>query len=725
MRYCNVMCIAGLLLAAQNVAPAAPKEAAPADVLSKVGVNTMYEGPGWNVGTKLVEETLAGGAPAVLAVVDSLPVPGEKPDFKPRYILSALTAYVSAPGREAQRRMYVDALASALGKDYPKEVRKQVILHLRWVGDAKAAPALGKCLLAEQDIHEVACLALGQIGGEVAAEQLRQALPKAKEPLVRAAILGALGEARDGKSLSTLSAALTDANREVRLAAAYALAKLGLAESAAPLLKAADAKSVLERGEMHAACFALAKRLAADGKAEDAARIGVEIFKTRPETSLKTAAVGLLAACPGAAAAEAVAGALKSDDARLRETAIVAVASSAPIDSLKAALDLLAADTVRDGRPLLLRVLGQRRDLKAMPLVLAAMKDASPAVREAAAHAAADLGAPEAVPVMIDMLKAGPSQGKSTSSARVALERIVGEQVAPQVAAAAAKAEGPRKADLLAVLAARGARAQVEVVAAAMADKDNAVRSAAVRALGVLGDAKHAPLVLDFLAATNDEGQGLPAETAVAAIGLRFGNAEETVALVLKRMESHPAVKESLVRILGQIASPAGLPALRAALKDADAKVQDAVFRAFTAWPDDAVAEDLIALARSAPGDAQRTLTLRAFERVAKKSSRPMEERLKLALAGMAAAKTDDERKLLLSVMQSIPSTAALEQVLPYLKRPELVEEAGAAAVGIALSLRVADAAVVRPALEQVQAVCKNPRTLDEARRCLQSLKRK
>ncbi len=61
--------------------------------------------------------------------------------------------------REAQRRLYVDALAAALDKPRPKEVTKFLILQLQLVGDGKAAPAIGKFLLGEEELNEVAALA--------------------------------------------------------------------------------------------------------------------------------------------------------------------------------------------------------------------------------------------------------------------------------------------------------------------------------------------------------------------------------------------------------------------------------------------------------------------------------------------------------------------------------------------------------------------------------------
>jgi HEAT repeat protein len=345
--------------------------------------DSRYGGPDWSVMQKHVDEALKGGPAAIVALADALVEPGKGSDFQPRYTLCAIGAAVGAPGREAQRRIYVDGLCAALAKERPKEIQKVLLLQLQFAGDAPAAQAVGK-FLGDEDLNAVAAMALAQIGGEAAAETLRAALPAAKAPRLRANILRALGETRDVKAAPALSAALSDGDRDVRISAAYALAQIGDPSSAGALLKAADVEAPVERGEIHAAALRLGRRLVESGKGADAARLYLAIWTGRAEVHLRAAAIEGLARFKEASAEEALGAAVKSEDQRVREAAIAGLAAAAPADALKRWYESIAAP---EGKALFLRSLAGRTEAPATDLIEAGLKDATPAIRNAAAAA--------------------------------------------------------------------------------------------------------------------------------------------------------------------------------------------------------------------------------------------------------------------------------------------------------------------------------------------------
>jgi len=347
------------------------------------GTDSRYAGPDWPVMQPLVEDALKGGPPAIVALADALVEPGTGPDFQPRYTLCAIGASVGAPGREAQRRVYADGLCAALSKERPKEVQKFLILQLQFAGDPSAAPTLGK-FLGDEALNAVAAMALSQLGGDAAAETLRAALPAAKASRLRANILRALGEARDVKAAPALSAALSDGDRDVRISAAHALAQIGDPSSAGALLKAADVEAPVERGEIHAAALRFGRRLIEGGKNADAARLYLAIWNGRPDVHLRAAAIDGLARCREASAEEALGAAVKSEDPRVREAAIAGLAAAAPADALKRWYESIAAP---EGKALFLRSLAGRAEAPATDLIEAGLKDATPAIRNAAAEA--------------------------------------------------------------------------------------------------------------------------------------------------------------------------------------------------------------------------------------------------------------------------------------------------------------------------------------------------
>ena len=230
---------------------------------------------------RAVAEIHKGGRDNILGLIEMLVEPGQGDDVKPHYALHCLAVYVSGLDDDEPRAELARALASQLGDERPKGVQKYLIRQLQVAGGKEVVEALGRALL-DDDLCEPAAQALVAIG-EGAAEQLRQALPKAKGKC-RLTIIQNLGVLRDAGSVDALQEALGDEDLEIRLSAAWALANIGDAGSVDLLLKAADADG---RQRIQAAdfCLLLAENLVASGKRGEAVRIYTHLKDTRTDPS--------------------------------------------------------------------------------------------------------------------------------------------------------------------------------------------------------------------------------------------------------------------------------------------------------------------------------------------------------------------------------------------------------------------------------------------------------
>jgi HEAT repeat protein len=120
----------------------------------------------------------------------------------------------------------VPGLLAALG-DTNADVRRAAAAALGEIGDAAAVPGLLAALGdADEDVREAAAAALGEIGDAAAVPGLLAALGDADEDVRRAAA-AALGEIGDAAAVPGLLAALRDADWRVRRAAAAALGEIG------------------------------------------------------------------------------------------------------------------------------------------------------------------------------------------------------------------------------------------------------------------------------------------------------------------------------------------------------------------------------------------------------------------------------------------------------------------------------------------------------------------
>jgi len=228
---------------------------------------------------KAIAEIHKGGRENVVGIIDMLVPPGQGNDVKAHYALHCLANHVLKIKDEQARREFSETLAAQLGGDRPKPVQAYLCQELQWAGRKEAASGLGKVLL-DEELVEPAAMALAGIR-DGAAKQLRAALPKAQGKC-RLNVVQALGAVGDKESAAALREALSDPDREVRLAAGWGLARMGDAGVDA-LLKAADVDPGWERIQATKHCLVLAEKLAASGQAPAARQIYAHLRDTRTD----------------------------------------------------------------------------------------------------------------------------------------------------------------------------------------------------------------------------------------------------------------------------------------------------------------------------------------------------------------------------------------------------------------------------------------------------------
>lgn len=269
---------------AQKAADKAPQDPAqpPAKPAKEPGAS-KFTGPEPAVARQLCEQVLAGGRGSLTQLVALVrdPASPEFKNYKPEYLLHCLTLFVGEPGKEAARKIFRDVLTAELSNEkHPPAVKRSLIRELQWIGDADTVQALGR-LLADDALCDEAASALVAIGGE-AGEALRRALPGAKGRC-RLVLVQNLGVLREARATEALQNALRDDDPDVRIAAAWGLARTGDPRSADLLIKAAEVPPGLERIKATQACLLLAETLAAAGKKQDAAKIYTHLQQSRTD----------------------------------------------------------------------------------------------------------------------------------------------------------------------------------------------------------------------------------------------------------------------------------------------------------------------------------------------------------------------------------------------------------------------------------------------------------
>ncbi len=229
----------------------------------------------------------------------------------------AVADFLHAPA--VDRRIVAGAMAEELAADHSDELKAFLCRQLQWCGEAADVPALAP-LLADDRLCEPATQALLAIGGQAATKALRDALPKA-EGGRRVTVLKAVGRLQDADSAAEARKDAAAEDRDLRLTALWALAKMGDGRAAEAALDAAAADPSFAQRMAFAAALLLSRRLGEAGKtdaAEAICRRCLEQAERREAVHERLAALDALGAVLGPKAVGDVLKALDAEDLRYR-----------------------------------------------------------------------------------------------------------------------------------------------------------------------------------------------------------------------------------------------------------------------------------------------------------------------------------------------------------------------------------------------------------------------
>ena len=112
--------------------------------------------------------------------------------------------------------------------------------------------------------------------------------------------------------------------------------------------------------------------------------------------------------------------------------------------------------------------------------------------------------------------------------------------------------------------------------------------------------------------------------------------------------------------MLGAVATPEALAAVRSSLTHADATVRDAAFRTLADWPETTALPALLEVIRATSDDTQRTLALRGAVRLLALGGQPLAQIVKTYGELLGLARRVEDRKLVLSGLANKPVKAFL-----------------------------------------------------------------
>jgi HEAT repeat protein len=632
---------------------------------------------------------------------------------------SRLEDLVVAAGKDPQLRLQAEErLIGLLAGDATVDAKALVCRHLRTIGTAKCIPQL-EALLIDGRLSHMARYALGSMQDAASAEALRRALGKTTG-LTQAGIINTLGDRHVAGAVPELARLLGSSDAVVAEAAASSLGKIG-GEEAAKALQAVRGKGdEAMQKKVDDALLACADHFLAGGNKAEAIALFKSFNTAQTPKRLRLAALRGLVVSGDAAGEAFLIEAITGADQDLRHAAIGFVplartgGATAAFVKLLPTLDPASQDV-------LIRALAERGDATAMPAIVSAVQSGDENVRVAALDALGTLGTATTVEVLCKAASGGKEAEQQV--ARASMLRLKGQDVDAALVASLSAAGGDARvqAEAIRALAGRNATSAIPTLLKYAKDDDASVRHEAIAALGGLVREAELASVVDLAVSPRDAAD-LPAiENALSAAFRRITDPEKQAAPILAALEKAPATaRPSLVRLLARSGTPKALAAVRAALKDGDAALQDAALRTLADWPNTDAADDLLQMASKSINPTHRVLALRGYVRIAGLSKNATA----MYLRAMELADRADDKRLVLAGLGSADTVQALDVAEKYLKDEQLKNEAGSAVTQIADKVRAADPARALAAVKGVLAAVNEPGVRGKAQTVLNELER-
>ena len=615
--------------------------------------------------------------------------------YRAQIDLQNLALNAARPGAEAERAELAGILAAkATDSAVPQPARVWVVRQLEYIGGAESVAALTTVLNGQDaELKECARRALEKNAAAAATESLRAALKQGGQPSWTIGLIQSLGERRDTEAVELIKPYL--GNKETALAALAALGKIADPKAVAVLWAAYDAgisgaadglvasgNRLLTTGDK-AAAKDLFNQLYLAGVPQSGAAAQASRRSAAPLQVRSAALIGWAAADAKSVEAQ-IEAALQQQESDLQFAAVAAASVANGKAGVSAALVPLLPKLSPTARVYVLRVL----DASAEQQVIAAGADPEAIVQLAALERLGQIGSAASIPVLFKAATAGSSGVQKVAA--VALERIPDPSAGTAIAKLAGEGDARSRMVAINALAGRNDQPAAPALLNYAAESDPEVSAAACAALAKLGTDKELEGLIRLMLAGKTPGAAAALRTVASRATDKSAVAQK---LVAQAQTAEPRQLAPIFDVLGMLGGQPALIAVSTAAASSNADVKDAAVRALANWPDFTAIRALLVIA-SDPHTTRvhNVLAVQGIARLVKSSEKePAATRLKAVLAAMNAAARDEEKKLLLSAVASVPDKSAGEALKPFLSVPRYQQEAGLAAMNLAEALRRSD----------------------------------
>ena len=590
--------------------------------------------------------------------------------------------------------------------------------QLAIVGTKNAVAPLA-ALLGDEQLSHMARYALEPIADPAVDAALRDALGKVKgKPLV--GVITSIGVRRDAEAVQPLLQILmqNQAGPYALSAALRALGQIGTVGAADALKASLDHAPPEGMHEVHEGLLRCAERLASEGNRSAAIEI-YDILRARDAShQVRAGALRGAILTRGNDGVALLREHLRSSDYVLFSAACQ-TSLEMPGEQVTQALTAELNPLPADNKILVIWTLGKRADAGALPALFALAKKGEKTVRLEAVQALPQIPDASAVPVLVELM--GDADAQISQAAQDGLAALPGQGADDAITAMLEGRQTDQRLTALDLMGRRRMTKSIPALLKAAGDADAKVRPAAIRKIGELGGPEELPALLDVLARLKDSQDLDATERALSAVCVKTDNPQSQAGKLIGLLaKAQPAQKAVLLRVLGVVGGPDALKAVRAAVDDSDAQVRDAAFRALCSWKTADAAPDLLTMAKSAPEASRKTAALRGYINLVRDESLSAEQKLAMCKQAAELINRNEDKKLLLGALGTVPSVEALAMAMTNVDDPATRDEACFAAVAISEKIVEQKPQEVTEALQRVINATENKNVIRNAKQTLQ-----
>jgi HEAT repeat protein len=608
--------------------------------------------------------------------------------------------------RENAQRLVV-----VLKSDAAYEEKAAACRQLAAIGTKEAVAPLA-ALLADEKLSHMARYALETIPDPAVDKALRRELGRSSGKTL-IGIIGSLGVRQDARAVPALAALLENPVPEVAQAAARALGQIGSRAAGRALRTALDKAPEGNRLALSEGLFRYAEG-ADKGKSAEARAVFDHLLSLPGPSHVRAGALRAAILSRGQQGLPLLQKHLAAGDFVLFTSAVqtaLELPGRETTGTLAAELPRLAPDR----QVAVIQVLGKRADPAAAASLAPLAKTADATVRVASIRALTEIADSSAIPILVE-LTADPVV-RVAQAAREGLAAFPGKQADEAVLAMLSGTQTNRRLTALELIELRQLKASVPALLQASRDPEPAIRRNATRAIGKVGSQSDFPALIDLFSAWKEPAELAVAEQALADLAVRSEDREGCATQLVRILpQSDPAHRSGGYRVLSLIGGPTALETVRRGVNESDPSVQSAAVRSLCSWKTADAAPALLALLKDPAHEKDRNLCLRGYLGLAGQPGVSATDRLAMCREAGAFLRTDEDAKLLLSVLGHTPSASALGMVLAYLDNPATRDEAGFAAVSIGEAIVSEKPQEVRSALQRVIASTQNQALIERAK---------